>query len=94
MTDQSSTLQDAYFDRNQAVQVLARLAKELGLEIGIGIDPDEPEWPVLFVDLPTGQVSWHLSKNEVVGEWPSYDGEWDGSDLEEKRQRLTGFLSL
>lgn len=89
---QSSTLQDAYFDRNQAAQVLARLAQGVGYEVGIGIDPDEPEWPVLFVDLPDGQVSWHLPEGEIIGHWRSYSGKWDGSGLEEKRQRLAHFL--
>jgi len=47
---------------------------------------------VLFVDLPAGQVSWHLPKEEVVGTWSQYDGQWDGHDPDEKRARLERFL--
>jgi len=92
MTDQSSTLNDAYFDRNQAVMVLARLAQMLGYKVGLKIDPNEPDWPVLMIDLPTGQVGWHLPKDEIVGQWPEYEGEWDGHSLEEKRKRLAEFV--
>jgi len=75
MTDQSSTLDDAYFDRNQAVLALAKLAIKLGYKAGLKHDPNEPDWPVMMIDLPTGQVGWHLPKEEIVGTWPEYDGE-------------------
>ncbi|MDX9835285.1 MAG: hypothetical protein RBT36_08755 [Desulfobulbus sp.] len=88
MTTQSSTLDDAYFDRNQAVMALARLAQQLGYKVGLRVDPGEPDWPVLMIELPTGQVGYHLPKAEVLGEWPSYDQEWDGHTLEEKRGRI------
>jgi hypothetical protein len=55
-------------------------------------DPDERDWPVLMIDLPTGQVGWHLPKEEVNGQWPSYEKEWDGHSLEEKRERLRRFI--
>ena len=32
-------------------------AHAAGLKTGIGLDPDEPEWPVVYIELPTGQVS-------------------------------------
>jgi hypothetical protein len=93
MTEQSSTLNDAYFDRNQAVMALAKLAMQQGYKAGIRIDPNEPDWPVMMVDLPSGQVGWHLPKNELVGAWPEYDQAWDGHNLNEKRQRLARFLA-
>ncbi|MDH4317173.1 MAG: hypothetical protein OEV64_02175 [Desulfobulbaceae bacterium] len=93
MTEQSSTLNDAYFDRNQAVMALARLAKKLGWEVGLKTDPAEPDWPVLMIDLPTGQVGYHLPKNEIVGEWPEYTKEWDGHSLEDKRRRIVELLT-
>ena len=89
MTNQSSTLDDAYFDRNQSVMVLARMALKLGFNVGLIDDPDEPEWPVLMVDLPTGQVGWHLPKDEIIGDWPQYNGRYDGHTLKEKRRRLS-----
>jgi len=92
MADQSSTLEDAYFDRNQAVMAFARLAMRLGYKVGLKTDPSEPQWPVLMIDLPTGQVGWHLPKDEIVGKWPEYDGEWDGHSLEQKRERIRRFL--
>ena len=95
MTDQSSTLDDAYLDRNMAVQALALLAQQVGYTVGIKEDPEEPEWPILFIDLPTGQVSWHLPRHQIIPLWPylwTYDKEWDGHDLEEKRIRLHKFI--
>ena len=96
---ESSSLEEAYLDRNLAVQVLARLAQELGWDVGLRTDPDEPDWPVLFVELvhphgyfSLGQVSWHLLRNDIVGEWPEFSGEWDGHNLEEKRKKMRAFL--
>ena len=89
---QSETLQEAYFDRNQAVLALARLAQAQGLTVGLRADAQEPDYPVLMVDLPTGQVSWHLPKHEVIGVWPAYQGPWDGHDLDEKRKRIEAFI--
>ena len=93
MTEQSSTIDDAYFDRNQAVMALAKMAMQSGYRVGLKKDPDEPEWPVLMIDLPTGQVGWHLPVNEVRGDWPEYDKEWDGHSLEDKRQRIMSFIT-
>ncbi len=90
--NQSSTLNDAYFDRNQAVMVMAKLALQQGMKVGLRIDPEEPDWPVLMIDLPTGQVGYHLPKDEVCGEWPDYERDWDGHSLAEKRERLAGYL--
>ena len=91
--NQSSTLNDAYFDRNQAVMAMARMAQLQGRKVGILTDPDEPDWPVLMIDLPTGQIGYHLPRDEVVGDWPEYDGVWDGHSLAEKRKRIHRFLA-
>ncbi len=89
---QSSTLDDAYFDRNQAVMAMAKLAMLHGYTVGLHTDPDEPEWPVLMIELPEGQIGYHLPKNEIIGEWPVYDKEWDGHSLDEKRARIDKFI--
>jgi hypothetical protein len=45
---------------------------------GWGIDPKQPvHCHVLYVDLPTGQVSFH---SEFRGAGPDYQGEWDGEE--------------
>ncbi|HID69070.1 MAG TPA: hypothetical protein EYP35_01105 [Desulfobacterales bacterium] len=90
---QSSTLDDAYFDRNQAVMAMARLAMSQGFKVGLLINPNEEDWPVLMIDLPTGQVGYHLPRDEVIGQWPKYDGEWDGHSLSEKRDRIAMFIN-
>jgi len=87
-----TSTQQAYFDRNQAVMALARLALMNGYDVGIQTDPDEPGWPVLLIDLPTGQVSWHLPETELCGEWPDYTKPWDGHDSELKRRRMDRFI--
>lgn len=91
---QSDSLGEAYFDRNQAAMALAKLAQVQGMKVGLRIDPKEPDWPVLMIDLPTGQVSWHLPKNEVVGQFQEYDQPWDGHDLDVKRKRMKDYILL
>ena len=45
---------------------------------------------VVYLDLPTGQVSWHLLSSQLP--WFShlkpYEGEWDGHDKRERYRRL------
>ena len=55
---------EAYLDRNLCVQVMARMAQKLGYNVGIRENGD---WPILYIDLPTGQVSWHISKTDIAG---------------------------
>ena len=82
---------EAYLDRNLAVQVMARMAMQLGYSVGIRNRDDN--WPILYVDLPTGQASWHLPASELIGDFPDY-GEWDGHDVGEKRRRMIQFLEV
>jgi hypothetical protein len=91
--NQSNSKDDTYFDRNQAVQAMAKMARQLGMKVGLRQDIDEPGWPVLMIDLPTGQVGYHLPEDQVVGDWPEYDQEWDGHSLAEKRDRMERFLT-
>lgn len=94
MSATQSRPDEAYFDRNQLALAYARLAQEKGWTVGLGLDPDEPDWPVLYIDTPEGQVSWHLPANEVnIEDWPGYEGQWDGHDLAVKRDRLARLIS-
>jgi hypothetical protein len=63
------------------IQAMA-LAESLGYRVGVRNDPTEPEWPVFFIELPTGQVSWHM---------PQHTEEWDGHDTREKYRRIEAY---
>lgn len=77
---------DTNYERRYALvlQALA-IAQIYGIKSGIRIDPKEPEWPVAFIELPTGQVSWHL---------PQHPNEWDGHDTEEKYRRCREYTGI
>ncbi len=81
-----------YADRNRAVQLAAKLAEERGYAVGLRVDPNEPDWPVLMIDLPTGQISYHLASGEAYPVWDLYEGEWDGHTNEEKADRIYRFV--
>ena len=89
---ESDTLQEAYRDRNLAVMALAQICLDNGFKVGLNLNLDDPKWPILFIDLPDGQVSWHLPKDEIIGSWPTYYGPWDGHSLIEKQGRIEAFI--
>lgn len=84
----------AYAERNKVLVLVALMAQRLGVKVGIGQhvgDDWDAEWRnILFIDLPAGQVSWHIHDDEAqmfyfVG---GYGGEWDGHTTEEKYRRV------
>lgn len=80
----------AYTERNMCISLIVRMAIAQGLKTGVRPDT---EWPVVFVELPSGQVSWHIPSEEFHKFFPSmnkYDGEWDGHTPEEKYRRVMG----
>lgn len=85
-----TTIEHVYQERANCAIALARAARALGLNVGFGLDPKSPDWPVLFIDLPTGQVSWHLTveARRSAPDIRAYDGAWDGHDTETKYRRL------
>lgn len=91
----SDSKEEAYVDRNLAVLALARLAQFSGLTVGVRAS-DDPKWPFLYIELPTGQVSWQMPAAFFGGEadqcqFPVYHGTWDKHDLATKRSRLYVF---
>lgn len=61
---------------NNLAVALADSAADIGIVWGWGVDAKEPvHRHVLYVELPTGQVSFH-SGERYHG--PDYPGEWDG----------------
>jgi len=94
MSVSKEMLDSVYSERNKLVALVARLSEMLGYKVGIKEhigEEYEDDWRnVLFIDLPTGQVSWHLHKSELtnfLGVQP-YDGEWDKHSTEEKYSRV------
>ena len=83
---------EIYSDRDKLLSQLARMAFEQGYTVGLGIDESVPDiWQhVIFIELPTGQVSWHLLEDEL--EWftflPDYNDVWDGHSKIEKYNRI------
>ena len=73
-----------YHIRYALVLRAAGTAAELGLATGIRIDPEEPEWPVVYIELPTGQVSWHMPQHPVP---------FDGHTTEEKYRRIQEYVN-
>lgn len=69
--------------RESLIYGALRCAKIAGYAVGIRIDPREPDWPVAFVELPTGQISFHLRQHRRM---------WDGHTTEEKYKRVDEFL--
>jgi hypothetical protein len=87
-----------YKERNLCVALIADMALELGLTVGIKNHQGE-EWEddwrnVLFIELPTGQVSWHIHTSEMVNflQIPKYEGIWDNHTTEEKYKRIVEML--
>ena len=91
--DFSSGGMDAlYKERAMCVSLIIKMARALGLTVGMKIDSKEgEEWPVVFVDLPSGQVSWHINRNDYdnfFGLLPEYKDQWDGHDTAAKYYRV------
>ena len=81
----------AYRERAQMAVALARLFPSW-----VDIDLGESDWLVLYVQLPTGQVSWHFSPSDRdLLDGITVGGEtWDGHTTEEKYARLAQLSPL
>jgi hypothetical protein len=84
----------AYIERNRMVAGFAALAVKLGYRAGrrcTDIAGWDEEWSwAVFIDLPTGQVSWHYHRDEapLFSFLGDYDEPWDGHDTPEKYRRV------
>lgn len=88
----------AYQERDRLVLALSRIFPAY-----LGRHPEsdaswDAEWRwIVFVDLPTGQVSWHIHESEF--HWFSHlnqreSSPWDGHTTEEKYQRLAALEDM
>lgn len=72
-----------YDKRNHFIYGAVYLALVCGLSAGFRIDPKEPDWPCAFIELPTGQVSWHMPQHPIA---------WDDHTTEQKYERINGYI--
>lgn len=93
--DQVTAAKDAaYMERNQCVAALARVAVAQGCDAYLarheGGEWDDDWRTIVFIELPTGQVSWHIHDNEreAFRFLPRRPAAWDGHSTECKYGRL------
>lgn len=85
---------DAYLERNRCVALIARMALATGWRAGVArtaIEGWSEDWHgCVYVDLPTGQCSWHFhdSQAHLFDGLPAYTDPWDGHDTPEKYRRV------
>jgi hypothetical protein len=80
-------------------ELINDLEAQTWFRCGIGRHPEEDknwdrEWMhIVYVDLPDGQVSWHIHDSELYlfAHLPPYVGEYDGHTTELKYRRLEQF---
>lgn len=90
--DLQARLSGVYTERNRCVALAARMALLLGYSAGIGRPSDASEdWAeCVYIDLPTGQASWHFHRCErwLFDDLPHYGTPWDGHSTDEKYRRV------
>lgn len=89
LADMEARKDAAYYERNQVVAALAKCFPS-----GVArtaIEGWSEDWHgCVYIDLPTGQVSWHFhdSQAHLFAGLPPYAGKWDGHDTPEKYRRV------
>jgi hypothetical protein len=90
----------AYAERNRCVSAIAKMALAAGYPVGIAqtaIEGWDEAWHgCVYIDLPTGQVSWHYHTDDAAlfDFLPAYTGTWDGHSTPEKYERLAQFWPM
>lgn len=87
---------DVYRERARLVALVAALYPS----VRAYSDPAEPEWSVVYVDSPAGQLSWHIAEGDVdlFAHVPLVDAGdpgavWDGHTTEEKYHRVAELIT-
>lgn len=88
----TDNINDVYTERAQYV---AHVASQHFSRLSVG---ESPDWPIIYIELPTGQISQHISKDDLHFfegiPWnhdQKSDAEiihWDGHSTKEKFDRL------
>lgn len=87
----TAVMDAVYRERSRMVAFLARMWPA----VYAYSDPDDPDWPVVYIDAPAGQLSWHVSVNDLdlFAHVPVVDPDdararWDGHTSDQKYTRL------
>jgi hypothetical protein len=78
---------------SERARLVAYLARQYPAVLAYD-DPDEPDWPVIYITTPAGQLSWHIAPDDVWlfahVPWNPRGVErlWDGHTTAEKYERL------
>lgn len=95
--ENQEALDSVYRERSKCIVGICRMALQLGWDACIGRHQpeDDPHWDpswlnVVYVQTPAGQVSWHVSEEDMAlfSFLPRKNVEWDGHTTEEKYDRL------
>jgi hypothetical protein len=86
----------AYKERDACVALIAKMAVALEFKAGLGRhDENDQFWDgdwmnIVFIELPNGQLSWHVHDSEMhlFEGLPKYEGTWDGHTTPEKYTRM------
>lgn len=97
IADTADETAKAYEDRNRLAVAFVALVGGFYGHHQIGVYDDEEtgdDWRVIYANLPTGQVSWHVPVDTVPDWVPERDpSRWDGHSREEKNDRLDQFAA-
>lgn len=88
-----STLEAYSEERAILIKAFSVLAERLGYTVGYAFDKDVPPDTsfTVFIDLPAGQVSFHIRRQWVEPYFDNlqpYSSTWDGHTREERNARL------
>lgn len=92
-TETALELGDMENQRNAVYRERAHLVAALAAHYPAEMheDPDDEDWAIIYVKLPTGQASWHLSpQDQDLFPHIKYGGtfEWDEHTTDEKYRRI------
>ena len=91
ITEQRKWKETAYTERAKLIALLTRLYPSHVAQHDSSDASWDQEWlTIIFVQLPTGQASWHIHLNDIplFDHLPDGENNWDGHTTDEKYQRV------
>ena len=95
--EEKESKDSAYRERNMLVCALTKLFPAYLARHDESDESWERDWMwIVYIDLPTGQVSWHIHDSEFTkfSHLEIKENNWDGHNTERKYQRLLALSTL